>query len=82
MVQGASSCAELYFSWLSSRHSSCPHSVKLPPHLEPGALNPRVPDPAAEPNDNPRVVAMTNMGLDDSIIVAKIAVFQLDVQAE
>ena len=40
---------------------------------QPGALSPRVPDPAAEPNDNPRVVAMANMGLDDSIIVAKIA---------
>jgi hypothetical protein len=37
-----------------------------------GALNSRVTTPPAEPNDNPRVLAMMNMGLDDAIIVAKI----------
>jgi hypothetical protein len=51
---------------------SLPVLGQTPAAPDPGILNNRVIAPAADPNDNPRVVAMTNMGLDDSIIVAKI----------
>jgi len=49
-----------------------PALSQTPSAPDPGVLNDRVVAPAADPNDNPRVVAMTNMGLDDAIIVAKI----------
>jgi hypothetical protein len=47
-------------------------SQAAPANTSSGELKVRADEPSPVPNDNPRVVAMVNKGLDDSIIVAKI----------